>query len=168
MTSHVLCARRTADILRPGVEILTCARCVPRHLPHSARSFSFRVDGLRLLQFAEDSLISAQSTWRSISIDPHIPVNAMYGPGLVFSVKMRVPERTPTHRLGAKSRHLFWTQGILWTRRSPQWFALVVEWTILYIARLQHCGLECSCSHLNPRRDSLLSCTRPRVALMLL
>ncbi|OLP86745.1 hypothetical protein AK812_SmicGene32101 [Symbiodinium microadriaticum] len=37
---------------------------------------------------ALDSVISAQTTWRSISIEPYMPVNAMYGPGLVFSVKM--------------------------------------------------------------------------------
>jgi len=37
---------------------------------------------------ALDGVLATQTTWRGVMIDPQMPVNSMYGPGLIFSVLM--------------------------------------------------------------------------------
>eukprot|EP00439_Symbiodinium_sp_Y106_P038143 s2047_g4.t1 len=74
---------------------------------------------LRTLR-ALDSVISAQTTWRSISIEPYMPVNAMYGPGLVFSVKMYpLDKKEPTMVcVGGRVDHLARHFALLHTASS--------------------------------------------------
>ncbi|CAK9025633.1 unnamed protein product [Durusdinium trenchii] len=40
---------------------------------------------------ALDSLLASQTSWRGVMIDPQMPINSMYGPGLIFSVLMHLP-----------------------------------------------------------------------------
>lgn len=106
------------DVAAPETEHFQVLRSLRALAKHQAESHLPLLDNCLTCQYhplpayAEDSILASQTTWRGVMIDPQMPVNSMYGPGLVFSVLMPSSQYPPAslstsqlHRL-LPPRHL--------------------------------------------------------------